>query len=102
MPFVSSRGLATGSGAAKASEDSALAILRHVVGGHLQEMRDSGTFKQERVILGPQEMVVPIQGKEAGTKDKVVNMCANNYLGLSNHPEVVEAARRPSPRTGSD
>ena len=93
VPFVSSRGLATGSGAAKASEDSALAILRHVVGGHLQEMRDSGTFKQERVILGPQEMVVPIQGKEAGTKDKVVNMCANNYLGLSNHPEVVEAAR---------
>ena len=88
-----SRGLATGSAAAKVEgEGKALEILRSVVGEHLQEMRDSGTFKRERVITSPQEMVVSILEEER--KEEVVNMCANNYLGLSNHPAFVEAAKK--------
>ena len=91
VPYVSSRGMATGSGAAKEDEGKALEILRLVVGESLKEMKDSGTFKRERVITGPQEMVVSIT--ENNKQEEVVNMCANNYLGLSNHPAMVEAAK---------
>jgi glycine C-acetyltransferase len=54
----------------------------------LQEIRDAGLYKSERIITGPQAAVVRIaDGRE------VINLCANNYLGLSSHPRVVEAAR---------
>ncbi len=82
------------SGAQQQQQDgSALSILRGVVGEAIQGMRDAGTFKSERVITSPQEMVVTIEG-QANEKVEVVNMCANNYLGLSNHPRLVEAAKR--------
>ena len=60
---------------------------------HLQSVisgiREAGLFKEERFIDGPQGPVVKLQdGRE------VINMCANNYLGLGNHPEVVEAAHK--------
>jgi glycine C-acetyltransferase len=54
----------------------------------LQEVRDAGLFKSERVIAGPQGAVVRLDdGRE------VINLCANNYLGLSSHPRVVAAAQ---------
>jgi glycine C-acetyltransferase len=53
----------------------------------LQALRDEGLFKQERVITTPQG--VHIATRESG---EVLNFCANNYLGLANHPQVVEAA----------
>ena len=49
-------------------------------------MRDAGTYKTERVITSAQDMEIEAEGK------KVLNFCANNYLGLSNHPRVVKAA----------
>jgi len=53
----------------------------------LQEIRDTGLYKGERVITSAQGAVVRLaQGREA------INLCANNYLGLSSHPAVVEAA----------
>ncbi len=53
----------------------------------LQEIRDAGLFKKERIIVTPQGPEISTdQGKE------VLNFCANNYLGLSSHPEVIEAA----------
>ncbi len=53
----------------------------------LDEIRDAGLWKEERVITSP-------QGAEIAVGDKtVINFCANNYLGLSNHPKVLEAAR---------
>jgi glycine C-acetyltransferase len=53
----------------------------------LQELRDAGLFKGERVITTPQGAVVrTTDGRE------VINLCANNYLGLSAHPTVIEAA----------
>ncbi|MBK9153029.1 MAG: glycine C-acetyltransferase [Chloracidobacterium sp.] len=59
---------------------------------HLQStidrIRDAGLYKSERVIDGPQDARIDVGGRE------VLNMCANNYLGLSDHPAIVEAARK--------
>ncbi|RZK23840.1 MAG: glycine C-acetyltransferase [Hymenobacter sp.] len=54
----------------------------------LQEIKDAGLYKQERVITSPQGAEIDTQ--EAGD---VLNFCANNYLGLSSHPEVIRAAK---------
>ncbi len=54
----------------------------------LGEIRDAGLFKNERVIDGPQDAHIEVGGRE------VLNMCANNYLGLSDHPAIVAAAKR--------
>ena len=55
--------------------------------GELREIRDSGLYKNEQVILSPQEPRVRTRDGD------VVNFCANNYLGLAHHPEIVAAAR---------
>ena len=55
--------------------------------GELREIRDSGLYKDEQVILTPQEPRVRTRDGE------VLNFCANNYLGLAHHPEIVAAAR---------
>ncbi len=54
----------------------------------LQEIKDNGLYKKERVITSPQGAEIDTQ--EAGD---VLNFCANNYLGLSSHPEVIKAAK---------
>ena len=60
---------------------------------HLQdtlgEIREAGLFKSERVIESPQESHIKVAGDRS-----VLNMCANNYLGLSDHPEIIEAAKK--------
>ena len=56
---------------------------------NLEEIREAGLYKDERIITGPQESSITVE--DGGT---VINFCANNYLGLSNHPSVVDAARR--------
>lgn len=55
----------------------------------LDSIRESGLTKRERILTSPQDSRISV----SGGKD-VINFCANNYLGLSNHPYVVEAARR--------
>jgi glycine C-acetyltransferase len=60
----------------------------------LQEIRDTGVWKEERVIESPQGAEIVVGGK------KVLNFCANNYLGLSSHPELVAAAHRTLDRRG--
>jgi glycine C-acetyltransferase len=54
----------------------------------LQSIKDDGLFKQERIITSPQGAVIKIASGQ-----EVINFCANNYLGLSSHPEVVQAAK---------
>ena len=54
----------------------------------LDEIRTAGLFKTERVIESPQGAEITVNGKT------VLNFCANNYLGLSSHPKVIEAAKK--------
>ena len=61
----------------------------------LEELKKTGLFKEERLIASPQEAVVQLENGQS-----VVNLCANNYLGLSNHPALVEAAKKGLDRYG--
>jgi glycine C-acetyltransferase len=63
--------------------------IQPVLEQELQSIREAGLFKRERIITTP-------QGADIKTSDnkEVINFCANNYLGLSSHPRVIEAAKR--------
>jgi len=54
----------------------------------LEDIKAAGLFKEERIITSPQGAMIQIS-----TGEEVINFCANNYLGLSSHPEVVQAAK---------
>ncbi len=53
----------------------------------LEELKQQGLYKTERIITSSQSSEIEVGGKP------VLNFCANNYLGLANHPEVVKAAQ---------
>lgn len=57
-----------------------------------QALRSEGLYKTERLILGPQDASIKVQG--ASEPAEVLNFCANNYLGLANHPQVLSAAHQ--------
>jgi len=61
----------------------------------LQSIRNAGLFKEERVIMTPQGAEIEVKGGQ-----KVLNFCANNYLGLSSHPKVIKAAHEALDRWG--
>ncbi|MEY3436480.1 MAG: glycine C-acetyltransferase, partial [Bacteroidota bacterium] len=54
----------------------------------LEEIKKADLFKRERIIESPQGAIIHVDGKD------VINLCANNYLGLSSHPKVLEAAKK--------
>ena len=58
----------------------------------LYGLQDAGLFKQERVIHSPQAADIEVEFPTGSSLKKVINICANNYLGLSSHPDVVKAA----------
>lgn len=58
------------------------------IGAELEEIKTAGLYKTERIITSPQGAEIAVNGK------KVLNFCANNYLGLSSHPKVIDAARK--------
>jgi len=58
------------------------------LGTELEEIRANGLFKSERIIESPQAAEIRVNGRQ------VINLCANNYLGLSSHPKVLEAAKK--------
>lgn len=57
-----------------------------------EALKAEGLYKSERLIAGPQQANIEVQ--ENGEKSDVINLCANNYLGLANHPVVIDAAHR--------
>ncbi len=62
--------------------------LKPVLQTELEEIKSAGLYKQERIISSPQGADIIANGKP------VINFCANNYLGLSSHPKVIEAAKK--------
>ncbi len=54
----------------------------------LAEIKEAGLYKEERIIESPQQAAITVKGKE------VLNFCANNYLGLSNHPRLIEGSKK--------
>ena len=62
--------------------------LKDYLQEEIEKIKEEGLYKKERVITSPQGAEIEIQGGK-----KVINFCANNYLGLSSHPEVIQAAK---------
>lgn len=60
----------------------------------LTEIKEAGLYKEERIIESPQSAAIEVKGKE------VLNFCANNYLGLSNHPRLIEGAKKMMDKRG--
>ena len=63
--------------------------LQPVLQKELEGIEKAGLYKRERIIITPQGADIKIQGGQ-----EVINFCANNYLGLASHPEVIEAAKK--------
>ncbi|QEG20918.1 glycine C-acetyltransferase [Mariniblastus fucicola] len=57
----------------------------------LDQIEQQGLYKRERLIDGPQSAAIPVQDSES--RSEVLNFCANNYLGLADHPDLVAAAK---------
>ena len=72
-----------------------LGNMKSFIDDTLREIREAGLHKQERIISSPQGPWVTLEGGR-----KALNLCANNYLGLSNHPEIVAAAKAGIDRWG--
>ncbi|TFK07299.1 signal recognition particle receptor subunit alpha [Platysternon megacephalum] len=66
---------------------TALAQLNHVLEAELESIRGAGTWKSERVITSKQGPHIHVEG----SRGEILNFCANNYLGLSSHPEVMRS-----------
>ncbi len=62
--------------------------MKSHISEELKQINESGLYKAERIIASPQSARITVQ-----TGQKVLNLCANNYLGLANHPEILRAAR---------
>jgi glycine C-acetyltransferase len=62
--------------------------IKDILTKELQEIKDDGLYKSERIITTSQDAKIKIS-----TGQEVINFCSNNYLGLSNHPEVIQAAK---------
>ncbi len=62
--------------------------IKNHLQAELAQIKEDGLFKEERIIVSPQDAVIKISSGE-----EVINFCANNYLGLSSHPDVIQAAK---------
>ena len=59
----------------------------------MSKIKDSGLYKEERIILSDQKPEINVSFPYGAVPKEVLNFCANNYLGLANHPNIIEAAR---------
>jgi len=62
--------------------------MKSHISHELEQIKQAGLYKAERIITSPQQPTITIAGGQ-----KVLNLCANNYLGLADHPEIIKAAR---------
>ncbi|MEO0137536.1 MAG: glycine C-acetyltransferase [candidate division WOR-3 bacterium] len=66
--------------------------VREFFANELKAIKEKGLFKEERFIASPQSAVIKVEYPAGSPPREVINFCANNYLGLSSHPEVIKAA----------
>ena len=59
-------------------------IRNHIL-QELKNIEDSGLYKNERIINSPQQSKILVRGDQ-----EVINLCSNNYLGLANHPDIID------------
>ncbi|HXK50233.1 MAG TPA: hypothetical protein PKW56_07180 [Clostridiales bacterium] len=59
----------------------------------LEQIREGSLYKQERKIMSPQYADIDVEHPKGIKSEGIVNICSNNYLGMSNHPDVITAAR---------
>ena len=69
--------------------------MKSHISQELDQIKQAGLYKAERIITSPQQAKITIAGGQ-----KVLNFCANNYLGLADHPEIIKAARESYERWG--
>ena len=62
----------------------------HSLAEQTEALKEEGLYKKERLIAGPQQAAIHV--RQNGNEAEVINLCANNYLGLANHPAIIEAA----------
>jgi len=65
---------------------------RNIFKTQIEDLKSAGIFKEERAICSPQDSEIIVEFHIGSEKKTVINMCANNYLGLYSHPDVVKAA----------
>ncbi len=63
--------------------------MKQYLQAELESIKNAGLYKSERIITSPQDAVIKVGGGQ-----EVLNFCANNYLGLSSHPKLIEAAKQ--------
>jgi glycine C-acetyltransferase len=63
-------------------------VIKSHISTELKQINDNGRYKAERIITSPQNATITVQGGQ-----RVLNLCANNYLGLADHPDIIQAAR---------
>ncbi len=68
--------------------------LTEVIHDSLNQIRDEGLYKSERTITTPQNSRIGVEGAGTHQERSVLNLCANNYLGLADHPRVISAAKQ--------
>ena len=61
--------------------------MKEYLSNTIAEIKEAGLYKEERLIESAQQATISVKGKQ------VLNFCANNYLGLSNHPRLIEASK---------
>lgn len=67
-------------------------LAKEIYAKTLSEIREGGLFKDEYILTSPQDAWITVQFPEDAPERRVLNLCSNNYLGLSSHPDVIGAA----------
>lgn len=78
----------------------AFGAIKTFLENELRSVREQGLYKEERYLQGPQGAEITVEYPEGAPAQEVLNFCANNYLGLSSHPEVIKAAHEALERWG--